>query len=486
MVRALADEVGTRPPDRIVMVNNVNAYVHEFGPLLGLLRGRRTLAIGAPLLDALDVSQLRAVLGHELGHFAGGDTKSGPIVYRTAQVVQQLGAVVEGWPAEPDVRPPVALPTPRDGGCPPPPGADRRPGIGGRRRPPVDGRCARPHGRHRTGRGGVHAAARRPARAGRSTPRRPRRRDAPRARRPGHGRHAGVGGRRRRPSWRPARHPPADEGAHRQGHRASRDGHPHARPQTRRCAVPRSAALGDDGDGGLPAVGDRRPPAAARAVVGVAGSRRRLVHAVAGRRRRCRARADSGCRRASRACAPWSRPDANASSARRSPAAAGGPPREQHRRDHGDGGAQRDRQPGDRHGRRAGDVVVGGDRPAGAEWRRRPARRLGRRRPRRELGRRRAHPDRRAGPCPWHRARPASRHGGAGSPPTAELPPPPSRRSSPPQRRGGTRPSCRPRSEARGGGWCPTPRCRSTGPRSASTRSRRSGSTSRAPAWARR
>ena len=96
MVRALADEVGTRPPDRIVMVNNVNAYVHEFGPLLGLLRGRRTLAIGAPLLDALDVSQLRAVLGHELGHFAGGDTKSGPIVYRTAQVVQQLARSLKG------------------------------------------------------------------------------------------------------------------------------------------------------------------------------------------------------------------------------------------------------------------------------------------------------------------------------------------------------------------------------------------------------
>ena len=96
MVRALADEVGTRPPDRIVMVNNVNAYVHEFGPLLGLLRGRRTLAIGAPLLDALDVSQLRAVLGHELGHFAGGDTKSGPIVYRTAQVVQRLARSLKG------------------------------------------------------------------------------------------------------------------------------------------------------------------------------------------------------------------------------------------------------------------------------------------------------------------------------------------------------------------------------------------------------
>ena len=95
-VRELAAEVGTRPPDRIVAIAAVNAYVHEYGRLLGLLPGRRTLAIGTPLFDALDVTQLRAVLGHELGHFAGGDTKTGPIVYRTAQVVSHLAASLRG------------------------------------------------------------------------------------------------------------------------------------------------------------------------------------------------------------------------------------------------------------------------------------------------------------------------------------------------------------------------------------------------------
>jgi Zn-dependent protease with chaperone function len=70
-VAELADEVGTRPPDEISLVVDVNAMVTEVGPLLGLLRGTRRMAIGVSLFDALDVSQMRAVLGHELGHFAG-------------------------------------------------------------------------------------------------------------------------------------------------------------------------------------------------------------------------------------------------------------------------------------------------------------------------------------------------------------------------------------------------------------------------------
>jgi Zn-dependent protease with chaperone function len=94
-IHRLAAAAGARPPDRVVVVADVNAYVREFGPLLGLMSGERTLAIGTPLLDALDVSELRAVLAHELGHLAGGDTRLGPLLYRTDQalmsIVQSLG-----------------------------------------------------------------------------------------------------------------------------------------------------------------------------------------------------------------------------------------------------------------------------------------------------------------------------------------------------------------------------------------------------------
>lgn len=88
--RRLAEMARTRPPDRIVVVADVNAYVHETGPLLGLLGTTRTLAIGVPLLDALTVSELRSVLGHELGHFASGDTRLGPLAYRTEVALVEI------------------------------------------------------------------------------------------------------------------------------------------------------------------------------------------------------------------------------------------------------------------------------------------------------------------------------------------------------------------------------------------------------------
>jgi Zn-dependent protease with chaperone function len=100
-IARLAAAAGTRPPDRIVVVPDVNAYVREFGPMLGLVPGPRTLAIGTPLLDVLDVSELRAVLAHELGHLAGGDTRLGPMAVRTDQalvgIIQSLGGGFISW-----------------------------------------------------------------------------------------------------------------------------------------------------------------------------------------------------------------------------------------------------------------------------------------------------------------------------------------------------------------------------------------------------
>jgi hypothetical protein len=44
---------------------------------------RRLLGIGLPVLQVLSVSQFRAVLAQEFGHFHDGDTKFGPWIYRT-------------------------------------------------------------------------------------------------------------------------------------------------------------------------------------------------------------------------------------------------------------------------------------------------------------------------------------------------------------------------------------------------------------------
>ncbi|MFI7596659.1 M48 family metallopeptidase [Actinoplanes sp. NPDC049681] len=81
-VHALAAEVGTRSPDEIRLVPEVNAAVGEDTRLLGLVGGRRRLYLGMPLMQALSVDQLRSVVAHELGHYSGRHTRLGAVAYR--------------------------------------------------------------------------------------------------------------------------------------------------------------------------------------------------------------------------------------------------------------------------------------------------------------------------------------------------------------------------------------------------------------------
>ncbi|MGW4302939.1 M48 family metalloprotease [Streptomyces sp. NPDC004646] len=91
LVRELAAEAGTRAPDRVLLTPDVNASVREEPRLLGLLPGPRRLTLGVPLLTGLSEAQLRAILGHEYGHFTGGDTRLSVLVVRGRM---QIGRVV--------------------------------------------------------------------------------------------------------------------------------------------------------------------------------------------------------------------------------------------------------------------------------------------------------------------------------------------------------------------------------------------------------
>jgi Zn-dependent protease with chaperone function len=81
-VQELAQEIGTRAPDKVVVVAEAGAGVVDRSALLGLFGGRRTLYLGLPLLQVLSVDQLRAVLAHELGHYPGRRDPLGEIVFR--------------------------------------------------------------------------------------------------------------------------------------------------------------------------------------------------------------------------------------------------------------------------------------------------------------------------------------------------------------------------------------------------------------------
>jgi Zn-dependent protease with chaperone function len=91
-VRALADTVGTRPPDEIRFLPDVNAAVSERARLLGLVAGKRTMYLGAPFVMGLTRQQLRAVLAHELGHYSGRHTALGGVTYRGREAI---GGVVD-------------------------------------------------------------------------------------------------------------------------------------------------------------------------------------------------------------------------------------------------------------------------------------------------------------------------------------------------------------------------------------------------------
>lgn len=93
-VTELAQVAGTRPPDEIRLVPDVNAAVSEDTRMLGLRAVKRTMYIGLPLLATLTVAELRGVLGHELGHYSGAHTRLGAPTYRgRVALIQAIGGL---------------------------------------------------------------------------------------------------------------------------------------------------------------------------------------------------------------------------------------------------------------------------------------------------------------------------------------------------------------------------------------------------------
>ena len=90
-LRSVADAVEQPMPREVYLVPDFNAGVMERGGR-GTWGGRRLMLLGLPLLNLLNVSELRAVIAHEFGHFYGGDTKLGPIIYKTRSAISRTVA----------------------------------------------------------------------------------------------------------------------------------------------------------------------------------------------------------------------------------------------------------------------------------------------------------------------------------------------------------------------------------------------------------
>lgn len=88
MIEEVAGAAGQAMPSHVYLVPDVNAFVAEPPASFGL-GARRVLGIGLPLLAILPPDGLRAVLAHEFGHYAGGDTQLGAWVWRTRAGIER-------------------------------------------------------------------------------------------------------------------------------------------------------------------------------------------------------------------------------------------------------------------------------------------------------------------------------------------------------------------------------------------------------------
>ncbi len=106
LIRDVAQRMRSPMPAEVYLIPDVNAFVTQRGGLLGF-GGRRVMGIGLGLLAVDNVSQVRATLAHEFGHFAGGETKLSGLIYatrtamiRTVESLHASGSTVMHKPFE--------------------------------------------------------------------------------------------------------------------------------------------------------------------------------------------------------------------------------------------------------------------------------------------------------------------------------------------------------------------------------------------------
>jgi Zn-dependent protease with chaperone function len=87
MVGDLAERAGTATPDRMLLIDDANAFVFEDTRLLGLVSRERALFIGWPLLAALTTDEFAGIVGHEIGHFAHADSKLVAVISRAHETI---------------------------------------------------------------------------------------------------------------------------------------------------------------------------------------------------------------------------------------------------------------------------------------------------------------------------------------------------------------------------------------------------------------
>lgn len=89
--RQLASDIGTPFPKRIYLSADVNACVFYDSSFWSMfLPVKKNLQIGLGLVNAINLSELKAVIAHEFGHFSQRSMKLGSFVYNVNKVIHNM------------------------------------------------------------------------------------------------------------------------------------------------------------------------------------------------------------------------------------------------------------------------------------------------------------------------------------------------------------------------------------------------------------
>lgn len=99
-IKKVCEETQAPFPKRIFLVDDVNAFVSFDSLFLSLfLPARKNLYIGLGLINMCTVSELKAIIAHEFGHFSQGSMRFGSYVYHVNQIIYKMVADNAGYNA---------------------------------------------------------------------------------------------------------------------------------------------------------------------------------------------------------------------------------------------------------------------------------------------------------------------------------------------------------------------------------------------------
>lgn len=95
LLRDVAERSSQEMPADVYLIGDVNAWVMQRGGFAGI-GSRRVMGLGLPIMQTMTIPQFRAMVAHEFGHYYGGDTQLGPLIYRTREA---MGRTIENLSA---------------------------------------------------------------------------------------------------------------------------------------------------------------------------------------------------------------------------------------------------------------------------------------------------------------------------------------------------------------------------------------------------